>query len=174
MTENGGGEADEADEAASSRDFDWWLIAIPIVAIFTIVVVLLFGARIIDPASVHESLTIGHVAITGLVILAILLVLEIVLLMGGHPDHLEDDEEPAPGPDTPAAREDLPVSQAAPIGEEGEFEALATEDRLKGREVLELARPPKNDVDAGVYATTYVDVDNGHVLRLEEIVARRQ
>jgi hypothetical protein len=36
-----------------------------------------------------------------------------------------------------------------------------------------MARPPKQSVDAGVYATTYVEIDNSHVLRLEEIVAER-
>jgi hypothetical protein len=164
----------EADEAPDGQGFNWWLIAIPVVAVLTIAVVLLFGARILDPSLIHSSLTVGQIAIGGLVVLAILLVVEVVLLMGGHPDHLEDEEEPAPGPDEPAARDDLPDAEPSPVGAEGDFEALATEDHLEGREVLEVARPPKEDVEAGVYATTYVDVDNGHVLRLEEIVARRQ
>lgn len=172
MAEDGNADADEA--PATGQGFDWWLVAIPVVAVATIVLVLLFGARIVDPSLVHESLTVGQVAIGGLVVLAVLLVVEVVLLMGGHPDHLEDEEEPAPGPETPAAREDLPAPDATPVGAEGDFEALATEDHLGGREVLEIARPPKNEVGAGVYATTYVEVDNGHVLRLEEIVARRQ
>lgn len=158
------------------QGFNWWLVAIPIVALATIIIVLLYGARILDPTAIHESLTVDYIAIGGLVVLAILFVIELVLLTGGHPDHLEDDEEPAPGPDRTAAREDVPsqASQAAAIGSEGDLEALSTEDRLEGRSVLEMARPPKSDVDAGVYATTYVEVDNGHVLRLEEIVARRR
>lgn len=172
MAEDGNADGDEA--PARGQGLNWWLIAIPVVAVLTIALVLLFGARILDPSLVHPSLTVGHVAIGGLVVLAVLLVVEVVLLMGGHPDHLEDDEEPAPGPDEPAAREDLPDQEATPVGAEGDFEALATEDQLEGRDVLEVARPPKDDVDAGVYATTYVDVNNGHVLRLEEIVARRQ
>lgn len=174
MAQDGG--ENPQDASRGRRGFDWWLVAIPIVAVVTIVLVLLYGARILDPTAVHESLTVDHVAIAGLVVLAVLFVVELVLLTGGHPDHLEDAEEPAPGPDRPAAREDVPsqAGQAAAIGSEGDLEALSTEDRLEGRSVLEMARPPKSDVDAGVYATTYVEVDNGHVLRLEEMVARRQ
>jgi hypothetical protein len=172
MADNGNADADEA--TGSGQGFNWWLVAIPAVAVLTIVLVLLFGARILDPSTIHESLTVGHIAIGGLVVLGILLVVEVVLLMGGHPDHLEDEEEPAPAPDEPAAREDLPDHETTPVGAEGDFEALATEDELEGREVLEVARPPKDEVDAGVYATTYVHVNNGHVLRLEEMVARRQ
>lgn len=171
MADNG----DEAGETAnaSSRGFNPWLIVIPAVAVLTIAVVLLFGARILDPTSIHESLGVGHIAIGGLVVLLILLIVEVVLLMGGHPENLEDEDEPAPGPDTPAARDDVSGAAAA-VGAEGQFEALATDDRLEGRDVLEMARPPKTDVDAGVYATTYVQVDTSRVLRLEEIVARRQ
>ncbi|PSG96996.1 hypothetical protein BRD56_07925 [Thermoplasmatales archaeon SW_10_69_26] len=172
MAEDGNADADEA--TGSGQGFNWWLVAIPVVAVATIVIVLLFGARILDPSSIHESLTVGQIAIGGLVVLVILLVVEVVLLMGGHPDHLEDEEEPAPGPDQPAAREDLPEHDTEPIGAEGDFEALTTEDRLEGRDVLEVARPPKDEIDAGVYATTYVEVNNGHVLRLEEMVARRR
>lgn len=164
----------DADEAPSGQTINWWLVAIPVVAVATIVLVLLFGARILDPSTIHESLTVGQIAIGGLVVLAILLVVEVILLMGGHPDHLEDEAEPAPGPDQPAAREDLPTHEAEPVGAEGDFEALATGDKVEDREVLEVARPPKDEVDAGVYATTYVEVNNGHVLRLEEIVARRR
>lgn len=174
MAENGGEHGQDAQDGSSSS-FDWWLVAIPVVAVATIVTILLFGARILSPSAIHESLTVGHIAIGGVVVLAILFVIEIVLLMGGHPDHLEDEEEPAPGPETTAAREDIPAqADANPIGEEGDLEALATQDRVEGRDVLEIARPPKNDVDAGVYATTYVEVDHSHVLRLEEIVATRQ
>lgn len=172
MAEDGNAEADEAPD--TGQGFSWWLIAIPVVAVLTIAIVLLFGARILDPTAIHSELTVGHIAIGGLVLLAVLLVVEVVLLMGGHPDHLEDEAEPAPGPDEPAARDDLPAHEATPVGAEGDFEALATADQVQGREVLEVARPPKDDIDAGVYATTYVEVDNGHVLRLEEIVARRQ
>jgi len=172
MAQDGNADADEA--TGSGQGFNWWLIAIPVVAVLTIAVVLLFGARVLDPSTIHPELTVGQIAIAGLVVLAILLVIEVVLLMGGHPDHLEDEAEPAPAPEEPAAREDVPATETQPVGAEGDFEALATEDQLEGREVLEMARPPKDDIDAGVYATTYVDVDNGHVLRLEEIVARRQ
>lgn len=175
MADNGGDDA-QASPDRSRRGFNPWLAVIPAVAVATIVVVLLYGARILDPQAVHPDLTVDHVAFAGLGVLAVLFVVEVVMLAGDHPDHLEDEAEPAPGPDAPAAREDLPVEEdeLSPVGADGELEALATDDRIEGRDVLEMARPPKGEVDAGVYATTYVEVDRARVLRLEEIVARRR
>lgn len=167
-------EASEPDQAPVEQEswvstFDWWLLVIPVLALFTFVVVLLFGASIIHPSSIHPEATLLHVVVAGAVVLVALLIVEGVLLSGGHPDHLEDDEEPAPGPQRTAAREDVPSEPS----EEGELETVSTDDRVEGRQVLEMARPPKNAVDAGVYSTTYVEVDTDNVLRIEELVAER-
>jgi hypothetical protein len=171
MADDNGEEHDEPVESKGTS-FNWWLVAIPVLALLTFVLVLLFGAGVFEPSSIHESVELVHVALASLAIFVILLVLEFVVMTGSHPENLEDDEEPAPGPDTPAAREDVPGGTAQ-ADEPGDLEALLTDDRLEGRDVLEMARPPKQSVDAGVYATTYVEVDDSRVLRLEEIVARR-
>lgn len=163
-------EAEPDPDQGGGSGFNWWLLTIPAVAVVTLVVVLLFAASVIPPSSIHESVGLVHVVIAGAVILLALLIAEIVLLVGGHPDHLEDDEEPAPGPETPAARDDVPAEE--PV-EAGDLETVATDDEVEGRRVLEMARPPKRGVDAGVYSTTYVEIDDARVLRVEELVAER-
>lgn len=144
-------------------DWNWWLVTIPIVALATLVLVLLYGANTLEPTDLGDEVELFHIVIAGSLVLLALLIVELVLLLGKHPDNLEDEAEPAPAPDLPAARED----------EAPDLEAVSTDDNVEGRQVLEVARPPKWAVDAGVYATTYVPVDTAHVLRLEEIVALR-
>ena len=160
-------EAFVEDEAYHDEDegpgWNWWLIVIPIVAVLTFVLVLLYGANVLVPADLGADVELWHIVVAGVVVLAVLLIVEIVLLVGRHPEHLEDEEEPAPQPEVVAARRE----------EAPDLEALATDDEVDGKKVLEVARPPKGAVEAGVYATTYVDLDNSHVLRLEEIVALR-
>lgn len=157
----------EAEDSWIDR-FDWWLLVIPALALVTFVVVLLFGANVLDPTTIHPEASLLHVVIVGAVVLVALLIVEGVLLSGGHPDHLEDDEEPAPGPERSAARDDAP-----PEGDGEDVEMLATDDEVEGRRVLEMARPPKTRIDTGVYSTTYVEIDTQRVLRLEELVAER-
>lgn len=156
-------------DQSEGADFNWWLLAIPTVAILTLAFVLLVASAIIPASSIHSSLELLHVVIAGSVVFVALLVVEGVLLAGGHPDHLEDDEEPAPGPERPAARDDIPEEAEAAE----DLETLATDDEVEGRRVLEMARPPKDLVDAGVYSTTYVEIDGDRVLRVEELVAER-
>lgn len=156
-------------EEPRSSGWNWWLITIPTLAVITFVVVLLFGANTLQATDLHTDAELWHVVLVGSVIFVILLIVEISLLWGAHPAHLEDEAEPAPGPETPAAREERP----AEAEEAEDLEILETDDQVEGRQVLEVARPPKGSVDAGVYATTYVPVDGTHVLRLEEIVALR-
>lgn len=159
---------EEPEEPSSERSaWNWWLLVIPVLALVTAVIVLLYGTFTLQPTGIHESVELWHIVVVGSVVLVGLLIAEIVLMSGGHPDNLEDEEEPAPGPERTAAREDLPDREAEAL------EMLATDDEVEGHTVLEVARPPKGTVDAGVYATTYVEVDTGHVLRLEEIVAER-
>lgn len=157
-------------EASWVDRFDWWLLVIPALALVTFIVVLLFGANVWHPSAIHPDASILHVVIVGAVVFIALLIVEGVLLSGGHPEHLEDDEEPAPGPERPAARED---GGGARPGDEGDVEMLATDDEVEGRRVLEMARPPKTLVDTGVYSTTYVEIDPESILRLEELVAER-
>lgn len=161
----------EADET-TGIDFNWWLLVIPVLAVLDLVIVLLYGANMLDPQDIHSEAELLHVVIAGGVVLVALLVVEGILLAGGHPDHLEDEDEPAPGPETPAAREDLPEAPS-PEGQTPDLEALATDDEVEGRRVVELARPPKDRVEAGVYSTTYVEIDTERVLRVEELVAQR-
>jgi hypothetical protein len=162
--------AEARPQSEEPSGFPWALLAIPAVAMLVLVAVLLAAAQVVLPSSVHPSLELVHVVVVGGVILVVLLIVEAVLLTGGHPDHLEDEAEPAPGPERPAARDDTPDDQPA----EGDLETVATEDEVEGREVLEMARPPKGGVDAGVYSTTYVEIDKERVLRVEELVAERQ
>ena len=151
-------------EQEEGPTWNWWLLAIPVLALAVLVVVVLYGANVLDPADLGNDVELFHVVIAGVVVLAILFLIELALLLGRHPDHLEDAEEPAPAPETPAARG----------GEEPpELEAVETDDVLDGKNVLEVSRPPKWAVEAGVYATTYVEVTHDAVLRLEEIVALR-
>lgn len=163
-------EASSSETSSGFSESDWWLLVIPVLALATFVLVLLYGASILHPSSIHPDASLVHVVIVGAVVLVALLIVEGVLLAGGHPEHLEDEEEPAPGPERPAAREDIPTEEDA---EEGDLEALSTDDEVEGRKVLELARPPKTAVDAGVYSTTYVEIDRESVLRVEELVAER-
>lgn len=165
-------EASEAPDEAEGSGFNWWLTVIPALAVLDLVIVLLYGARILSPSDIGSGVEIVHVVIAGAVILVALLVVEAVLLAGGHPDNLEDDDEPAPGPETTAARDDVQEAPS-PDGETPDLEALATDDEVEGRRVLEMARPPKDAVEAGVYSTTYVEVDHDRVLRVEELVAER-
>lgn len=165
-------EEDEPTEQQSEPSwmdqFNWWILVIPALALITFIVVLLFGANVWDPTAIHPDATLLHIVIVGAVILVALLIVEGVLLSGGHPEHLEDDEEPAPGPERPAARE-----EGEPPEGEGDVEILPTDDEVEGRQVLEMARPPKERVRTGVYSTTYVEIDREQVLRLEELVAER-
>lgn len=158
---------DEATEQAQEHDegsaWSWWLLVIPIIAVIDLAVVLLYGANVLVPSDLGDGVELFHIVIAGVIVLAILLIAEIALILGRHPDHLEDEEEPAPGPARQAARE----------GEPPEWEAVETDDQLDGKHVVEVSRPPKWAVDAGVYATTYVEVTDDDVLRLEEIVALR-
>ena len=153
----------DEDEAEPS-DWNWWLLTIPILAVITLVVVLLYGMDVLVPSELGEGVELFHVVLAGTFVLVALLIVEFALLMGKHPENLEDDDEPAPAPERPAARHD----EEAP-----DLEAVATDDEVEGRQVVEVARPPKWAVDAGVYATTYVEVNGQHMLRLEEIVALR-
>lgn len=161
---------DAPDEASSQLQEDqtgpawsWWLLVIPILAVLDLIIVLLYGANVLVPSDLGEGVELVHIVIAGAIVLAILLIAEIALILGRHPDHLEDADEPAPGPAREAARE----------GEPPEWEAVETDDQLDGKHVVEVSRPPKWAVDAGVYATTYVEVSDDNVLRLEEIVALR-
>lgn len=168
-------EAPEAQETGAETPgarWNWWLVALPVVAVLDLIVVLLYGANMLSVQDIHADAELLHVVLAGLAILLILLVIEAVLLMGGHPENLEDEEEPAPGPETPAAREDVPAP-AAEKDQAAELEAVETDDEVEGRRVLELARPPKGIVDAGVYSTTYVEIDTEQVLRVEELVAQK-
>lgn len=172
-------EADEEPAAEAQEEpeqegeaFNWWLVVIPVLAFLDLIVVLLYGANILSPQDIHSEAELVHVVLAGLTFLVILLIVEGVLLVGGHPENLEDDAEPAPGPQTPAARTET-AEAPSPEGETPDLEALATDDEVDGRSVLEMARPPKAAVEAGVYSTTYVEVDNDRVLRVEELVARR-
>ncbi len=155
--------ADQAQDPDEGSAWSWWLLVIPIIAVIDLVLVLLYGANVLVPSDLGDGVELFHIVIAGLIVLAILLIVEIALVLGRHPDHLEDEEEPAPGPDREAAREDEPP----------EWEAVDTDDQLDGKHVVEVSRPPKWAVEAGVYATTYVDVSDESVLRLEEIVALR-
>lgn len=167
-------EASESEaDAGRGSAWNWWLLVIPALALLDLIIVGLYGANVLSPADIADSVTLEHIVIGGSVILGILLIAEIVLLAGGHPEHLEDDEEPAPEPDRPAARGDTGVPEAQGGEASSDLEALATDDEVEGRKVLELARPPKAGIDTGVYSTTYVEVDNDRVLRVEELVARR-
>lgn len=153
----------EAQEEDQGSAWSWWLLVIPILAVLDLIIVLLYGANVLVPSDLGDGVELFHIVIAGIIILAILLIAEIALIFGRHPDHLEDEEEPAPGPAREAARE----------GEPPEWEAVETDDQLDGKPVVEVSRPPKWAVEAGVYATTYVDVSDDNVLRLEEIVALR-
>lgn len=166
--------ADEAAEQEGGSSFNWWLTVIPVLALLDLIIVLLFAAQMLSTEAIHPELELFHVVVAGLVGLVALLVVEAVLLWGGHPDHLEDEEEPAPGPETSAAREEAPPEddEGSALAA-GDLETLATADEVEGREVLEMARPPKGVVDAGVYSTTYVEIDPDSVLRVEELVAER-
>lgn len=152
-----------APEDDEGPGWNWWLVTIPIVAVVTFVIVLLYGSNVLVPADLGEDVELFHIVIAGVFVLVALLIVEFALLLGKHPENLEDVPEPAPAPERPAARTD----------EAPDLEAVSTDDEVEGRRVVEVARPPKWAVEAGVYATTYVAVDRERVLRLEEIVALR-
>ena len=155
---------------------------LPIIAVVDAVVVALYGAGVLDVTDLGDAARVFHVVLVGLAIFVVLLFVEVIMLLrtfGGAGGPPTDDDLEATA-DEGAGQPEGPV-EAAPeqpatawAGDEGpDLEALQTADELEGRQVIEVARPPKTAVESGIYATTYVSVNPKTVLRLEELVAHQ-
>jgi len=154
--------------------WSWKLIVLPVVAVLTLAIVLLFGAGVIDVTTLAPGARVLHVVLVGLVVLLVLLAVELRMLMrtfertASTVAH-EEPAEPLGTQEVPATPLAAAPPEPAVAGEE--IELVHTADEFEGQRVIELARPPKSAHEGAIYATTYVRTNAGFVLRLEEIVA---
>jgi hypothetical protein len=159
---------------ATKKGWTWKLSWLPIIAVAVLVGVLLYGAGVLDVTALGDGVRVFHIVLVGVLVFLVLLAIETVLLVRTFADdapvELEEDA-PAPPEPGPEPEPDAPAFAPPPVAGADAVEAVVTADHYDGRNVLEVARPPKSAVEGGIYASTYIPVNGSFMLRLEELVA---